>query len=226
MITAIALDDEHLALDIISVYCEAIDNVHLKATFTNQQKAIEYLYAQNIDVLFLDIEMPGLNGIELYKSLQNKTKVIFTTAYSEYAIEGFNVNAVDYLLKPIVQKRFNEAVAKAVHMIELEKLQTTTHIQVKAAYKTYQIDIADILFLEGLDDYIKIHLTDQSTIVTRATLKSMLQKLPETKFIRIHKSYIIALDKVSSYYKQTLKISSFTLPVSATYKDKVAKKFQ
>ncbi|SFU46074.1 two component transcriptional regulator, LytTR family [Pustulibacterium marinum] len=229
MITAIALDDEPLALDIIEAYCNGISLVSLQGKFTSQQEAIDYLYKENVDLLFLDIEMPGLNGIELYKSLKNKTKVIFTTAYSEYAIEGFNVNAIDYLLKPMVKTRFIEAVEKAHHIISLEKKElekAITHITVKADYKTHQVALDSILFLEGLDDYVKIHRETEKILVTRSTLKKMLEKLPTEEFIRVHRSYIISKNKVSNYYKQTLKIGTFTIPVGNSYKENVQKIFE
>ncbi|GLB52455.1 DNA-binding response regulator [Neptunitalea chrysea] len=219
-IKAIALDDEPLALDIIKAYLKDVQEVTLKETFTNQYDAINYLQNNSIDLLFLDIEMPGFNGIELYKSLKSNTKVIFTTAYSEYAIEGFNVNAIDYLLKPIAKDRFMVALQKAtqtIHSNSKEKA-TITYLNVKVDYKIKQISLNEILFIESLDDYVRIHLKDNTNIVTRTTLKSMLEKLPETQFMRVHRSYIVAIDKLSSYYKQTIKIGDFTIPVSETYK--------
>lgn len=228
MIKAIALDDEPLALEILKHYSETIEGIVLEKTFTSQKEAVKYLNKFDVDLLFLDIEMPGLNGIELYKSLHRSTKVIFTTAFSEYAVEGFNVNAVDYLLKPIALERFEQAVQKAIQMAELENNNENrnTHLSIRADYKLHQIPLETILFIEGLDDYIRIHLTNATKITTRSTLKNILQKLPDSVFVRVHRSYIVPIPKITSYYKQSLKVGEFSIPVGATYRRTLSELFQ
>lgn len=224
MIKAIALDDEPLALEILTMYCEDIPEITIEKTFTNQIEAIKHLNTHDVDLLFLDIEMPEFNGITLYKSLKKETKVIFTTAYSQYAVEGFNVNAIDYLLKPITKERFVQATTKAIQLIkpETNNKSTNTHLSIRADFKLHQIPLSDILFLQALDDYVQVFLVDGKKIVTRSTLKNILQKLPNQQFIKIHRSYIIAINKVTSYYKQTVKIKDFTIPVSDSFRKKLS----
>ncbi|WP_159017850.1 LytR/AlgR family response regulator transcription factor [Algibacter sp. L3A6] len=228
MIKAIALDDEPLALEVIMAYCEQIECVDLIHTFTSQEKAIKYLNKFDVDLLFLDIHMPKLNGIDLYKSLKHNVKVVFTTAYSNYAVEGFNVNASDYLLKPFSFDRFFEATEKVNKEIKLEKNEPLNHsnLAIRADYKLYNIAFEDIVLIEALDDYIGIHLQNKTKIVARYTMKNILKKLPELEFQRVHRSYIVALKKVKTIYKDTLEIEAVKIPISATYKDEVVKKLR
>lgn len=227
MIKAIALDDEPLALEVVQAYCDQIDFLELLHTFTEQDKAIRYLNKFEVDVLFLDIHMPKLNGLDLYKSLKQRTKVIFTTAYSHYAVEGFNVNATDYLLKPFSLKRFLVAVQKAKREIELESDSPAenTHLTFRADFKLHNISFESILLIEAFDDYVKIHLEDGKKIVVRTTMKSILKKLPETEFKRAHRSFIVPLKKIKSIYKDVAQIAGFTIPLSNTYKEEILKNF-
>jgi two-component system, LytTR family, response regulator len=225
MIKAIALDDEELALEVVKTYCDQIDFLDLVHTFTEQDKAIKYLNKFNVDLLFLDIQMPKLNGVDLYNSLTRPTKVIFTTAYSHYAVEGFNVNASDYLLKPISPVRFLTAVEKVRKEIELENNNSkeNTHLSIRADFKLHNIPFEEILFIEALDDYIQIHLVNGIKITSRFTMKSVLKKLPESEFKRSHRSYIVPLKKIKSIYKNTVKLEGFTIPLGNTYKDSILK---
>lgn len=225
MIRAVALDDEALALDVIQAYCGQIDDVDLVQIFTEQGKAIRYLNKFDVDLLFLDIRMPEINGIDLYKSLKNKTKVIFTTAYNHYAVEGFNVDAIDYLLKPFSFPRFEKAVNKARTQINLElsSANEKMHFTIRADFKLYHVAFEDVLMIEALDDYVQIHLIDGTKIVARTTMKAILEKLPQPQFLRSHRSYIIALNKITSVYKDTAKIADFTVPMSKSYKADILK---
>ena len=226
MIRAIAIDDEPLALTIISHFCSKSNDITLDKTFTSQADALKYLDNFPVDLLFLDIQMPAKNGIDFYKMLQNNPMVIFTTAFSEYAVEGFNVNATDYLLKPFSEERFLIAIEKVKKEFEINNEQSIeTHLTVRADYKLYRIAFQDILLIEGLDDYTQIHLTNKSKIVTRLSMKSILEKLPEKLFIRAHRSYIIPLNKVKSIQNKTILIQDFIIPIGDTYKNDLLKYF-
>ncbi|MFP9100070.1 LytR/AlgR family response regulator transcription factor [Flavobacterium sp. RHBU_24] len=226
MINAIAIDDEPLALKIITHFCSQIDYIVLLKTFTKTDEALAYLEKNPVGLLFLDIQMPGKNGIDFYKMLSPKTMVIFTTAYSEYAVEGFNVNAADYLLKPFSFERFLAATDKVLK--EQRARNTTTgnsHLLLRADYKLHRISFEDILLIEGLDDYVKVHIKGKSPITARLSMKGLMEKLPQPEFIRVHRSYIIPLSKVKSLYNKTLQLEDFVIPVGETYKDAVSKFF-
>ncbi len=219
MIKAIAVDDEPLALSVIQHYCNQIDTISLEKTFTQQTEAIKHLHKFPVDVLFLDIQMPKQNGVDFFKNLDPKPQVIFTTAYSEYAVEGFNVNATDYLLKPFTFERFLQAIEKAQH-----ELQNNTpnldqdFLLIRADYKLNKIPYSEILYIEGLDDYIQIHLENKTKIVARFSMKSILEKLPQQQFIRIHRSYIIPIKNIKSVQSNSVTINDIELPIGATYK--------
>lgn len=227
MIKAIALDDEPLSLEITKSYCDQIDSITLLNTFTSQKKALDFLREHPVDLIFLDIEMPESNGMNLYKTIHKKVKVVFTTAHKTYAVEAFNVSAIDYLLKPFSFDRFLSAVEKVKKefLPNNQDNTTPTHIDIKADYQVYRVPLEDIVYIEAFDDYIIIHLTNASKIVARYTMKGILERLPENQFIRIHRSYITALDKITSIQKNKLQIGDTTLAVSTTYKDKLLEKF-
>lgn len=227
MIRAIAIDDEPLALQIISHFCDQIDFVSLEKTFTKQHEAIKHLNKYPVDLLFLDIQMPNKNGIDFYKLLESDVMVIFTTAHSEFAVEGFNVNATDYLLKPFSFERFEVAVQKARNEFQFKNNNSVqTHLMIRADYKLHRIEFEDILLIEGLDDYIQIHLKNKTKIVARISMKNILEKLPETKFIRVHRSYIIPISKVKTIQNKVIQIDDFSVPIGETYKDEIMKLFQ
>ncbi|TRX35399.1 LytR/AlgR family response regulator transcription factor [Flavobacterium restrictum] len=218
MITAIALDDEPLALDILQNFCATIEDIDLQKTFTKSEDAFKHLKKYPVDLLFLDINMPSISGIDFYKKLPHKTMVIFTTAYSEYAVEGFTLNATDYILKPFSQARFQQAVEKAVAQWKLQNQNPEQpYLFIRADYSLIKILISDILFIEGLDDYLKIHIQNQKTIVARMTLKSILEKLPTPEFIRVHRSFIVPISKIEKVRNKIIYIHQEEIPVSASY---------
>ncbi|HEY1196594.1 LytTR family DNA-binding domain-containing protein [Flavobacterium sp.] len=220
MIKAIALDDEPLALEILQSLCETIDYIELRKTFTKSDEAFKYLKKYPVDLLFLDINMPSISGLDFYKKLPHKTMVIFTTAYSEFAVEGFTLSATDYLLKPISLARFQQATEKAFTQWKLQNQNIEQqYLFIRADYSLNKILFSDILYIEGLDDYLKIHIRDQKTVVARMTLKAILQKLPETEFIRVHRSFIVPVSKVSKIRNKIIYIEQAEIPISASYEE-------
>lgn len=218
MIKAIALDDEPPALDVLQSFCDKIDYVDLQKTFTNSDDAFKYLKKYPVDLLFLDINMPSISGIDFYKKLPHKTMVIFTTAYSEYAVEGFTLSATDYLLKPFSFSRFQQAVEKAYLQWKIQNQNPEQqNLFIRADYSLIKILISDILFIEGLDDYLKIHIQNQKTVVARMTLKSLLEKLPSPEFIRVHRSFIVPISKIEKVRNKIVYINEEEIPVSASY---------
>ncbi|WP_269226768.1 LytR/AlgR family response regulator transcription factor [Flavobacterium eburneipallidum] len=218
MIKAIALDDEPPALDVLQSFCDKIDYVDLQKTFTKSDDAFKYLKKYPVDLLFLDINMPSISGIDFYKKLPHKTMVIFTTAYSEYAVEGFTLSATDYLLKPFSFSRFEQAVEKAYSHWKIQNQNPEQqYLFIRADYSLIKIPIADILFIEGLDDYLKIHIQNQKTIVARMTLKAILEKLPASEFVRVHRSFIVPISKIEKVRNKIIYINEEEIPVSASY---------
>lgn len=218
MIKAIALDDEPLALEILQNLCTDIEYVDLQKTFTKSEEAFKYLRKYPVDLLFLDIDMPSISGLDFYKKLPHKTMVIFTTAYSEYAVEGFTLNATDYLLKPISLSRFQQAVEKAFQQWKTQNQNSEQqYLFIRADYSLMKILFSDILCIEGLDDYLKIHIQNQKTVVTRMTLKVILQKLPVNEFIRVHRSFIVSISKIDKIRNKIIYINDKEIPVSASY---------
>ncbi|KIA86924.1 LytTR family DNA-binding domain-containing protein [Flavobacterium sp. AED] len=218
MIKAIALDDEPPALDILQSFCDKIEYVDLQKTFTKSEEAFKYLKKYPVDLLFLDINMPSISGIDFFKNLPHKTMVIFTTAYSEYAVEGFTLSATDYILKPFSFSRFQQAVEKAFSQWKLQNQDPEQlYLFIRADYSLIKILFSDILYIEGLDDYVKIHIQNQKTIVARMTLKAILQKLPVPEFIRVHRSFIVPISKIEKVRNKIIYINQEEIPVSASY---------
>ena len=218
MIKAIALDDEPLALEILQNLCTDIEYVDLQKTFTKSEEAFKYLRKYPVDLLFLDIDMPSISGLDFYRKLPHKTMVIFTTAYSEFAVEGFTLNATDYLLKPISLSRFQQAVEKAFQQWKTQNQNSEQqYLFIRADYSLMKILFSDILYIEGLDDYLKIHIQNQKTVVTRMTLKVILQKLPVNEFIRVHRSFIVSISKIDKIRNKIIYINDKEIPVSASY---------
>lgn len=228
MIKAIAIDDEPPALQLIETFCSRTEEILLEKTFTNPDEALKYLRKFPVDLLFLDIQMPSVNGIDFYKSVKQDTMVIFTTAFSEYAVEGFNLSAVDYLLKPFTYKRFQQAVAKAVEYYNFKNQQQSEeqkYIFIRADYSLLKIAIADIIYIEGLDDYLKIHLENKTPVVARMTMKAMTEKLPAKDFIRVHRSYIVPLSRINSVRNKTIYIGEEEIPLGSSYEENFVKVF-
>ena len=222
---AIALDDEYPALDIIEAFCGRIDYVDLIKTFTRTGEARLYLETNPVDLIFLDINMPKESGLAFFKSITQQTLVIFTTAYSEYALESYDVEAVDYLLKPYTFSRFNQALQRAqtrwrtLHQMPGYNGQGTepTQLFFRADYGLVKVTVSDILFIEGLDNYLKIHVHEGPPVVLRLTLKAILEKLPATKFIRVHRSFIVAIDKIQSIRSRMILIEEEEIPIGSSY---------
>lgn len=230
MIRAIAIDDEPPALKIIEKFCSDIDFIELEKTFTNPHEAMRYMKKYPVDLLFLDIQMPSVHGIDFYKSLSTPTMVIFTTAYSQYAIEGFNVNAIDYLLKPYTYSRFLQAVGKVQNSFQQNHLSSTEqsprYLLIRADYSLVKVMLDSILYIEGLDDYLKIHVNDGKPIVVRMTMKNMLEKLPTDKFIRVHRSFIVAINKIESIRNKMIKLGDKQIPIGNRFEDEFQKRLQ
>ncbi|GAE82250.1 LytR/AlgR family response regulator transcription factor [Bacteroides reticulotermitis] len=222
MIHAIAIDDEPLALVVIKSLCERSNGVNLQKTFTQPSEALRYLHKYPVDLIFCDIQMPAMSGINLVKALPQKTMVIFTTAYSEYAVVSYELNAIDYLLKPINLKRFTQAISKAqdyFDYINKRGENTDENIFVRADFSLVKIPLADILYIEGLADYLKIHIKDRKTIVARMSMKDMMEKLNSKDFIRVHRSFIVPFSKIESVRGTTLVLGDKEFPIGRTYAD-------
>jgi DNA-binding LytR/AlgR family response regulator len=225
MIRCIIIDDEPLAGKLVKEYISRVSFLELAGTFTDAIEARKLLEKEKIDLLFLDIQMPDINGIQFYDSLKEKPMVIFTTAFSEYAVEGFNVNAIDYLLKPFEYDRFVKSVYKAKEYYEFIRSQEVqlTSIFVKSDYQLVKINLKDVLLIEGLDDYIRIHLPGGKTILTLMSLKAIAEKLPAQEFVRIHRSYIVPLSKIEKVSSKKIEIAGKEIPVGISYADEFFK---
>jgi len=220
MLRAIAIDDEPLPLEILKEYCLQSEFISLEKTFTKVSEAQKYLRSFPVDLLFLDIQMPKLSSIEFYKSLEQNVMLIFTTAHSQYAIDGFNMNAVDYLLKPFSYDRFLLAVNKAKDYANYLKKNESTDQQflyVRSEYSLVQIAFSDILYIESLADYLKIQLPDNKKIITRMPLKTVMEKLPQNIFIRVHRSFVIPFNRIQKVRKKTIYLSEKEIPIGASY---------
>ncbi len=218
MIHCIAIDDEPLALQLINEYCGKISFLQLDKVFTNTDEAKAWLSQNKVDLLFLDIQMPDVNGLQFYKSLSIKPPVIFTTAYKDFAVEGFNVDAVDYLLKPFEYDRFLKGVYKAKEYIEFlssQELQLNS-IFIKVNYEIMKINLKDIELIEALDDYIKLYIKP-SPVLTLMTLKSIQEKLSPCDFVRVHRSFIVPLNKIEKFSKTKLVVAGKEIPIGSSY---------
>ena len=231
MIRCIAVDDEKLALELLEDNISKVPFLELVKTCRNAMEAVEALRLHQVDLLFLDIQMPDISGIQLLKSLSHKPLVIFTTAFSGYAQEGFDLDVIDYLLKPYSFERFLKAVNKAreyLGLLEIAGTHVSAHepapafIFVKADYRLVRINLHDIYYVEGLKDYVKIYL-DEKPVVTQMSMKSLEEKLPQSEFIRVHRSFIVAFSKVESIHKNMLTIGRKEIPVSEPYREKLYK---
>ncbi|WP_114782301.1 LytR/AlgR family response regulator transcription factor [Botryobacter ruber] len=235
-IRCLAVDDEPLALDILESYTKKLPFLTLVKTCSSATEAMQVLQEEQIDLMFLDIEMPELTGIQLLNILRHPPLIIFTTAYPNYALEGFNQDAVDYLLKPIPFDRFFKAVNKAQERLQHNHVkqvpETPVRVQqaapeqefmfVKADYKTIRVDFKDIMWVEGLKDYVIIQTKDQK-IITLLSMNKMMEKLPPSKFLRVHRSFIVALQKIDSIEKSRIRIGNKEIPIGEVYKDQFLK---
>lgn len=230
----IALDDEPLALGLISSFIEQTPFLQLSGSFSDAVEALDFLHKNDVDVIFMDIQMPGLNGMELARVIHQNTnnwsaKIIFTTAFSQYAIEGYKVNAIDYLLKPYSYEDFLVASQKALaHQDPFSRNINTGNpadtgddfILLKVEYHMIKVALKDIIYVEGMKDYVKVFtLNSEKPIISQVTLKTLEQRLPNDHFLRIQRSFIIAPDKIKTITRGTVQIGNTSIPVGDQYKE-------
>lgn len=223
----IAIDDEPLALRLVSEYIGKTPYLELVGVFDNPLDAIDFLSSQAVDLIFVDIQMPDLTGIEFARSLEAASKIIFTTAFEKYALEGYKLNAIDYLLKPFSYEEFLKAAGKAHKQVELEAqalpiLEANNQfLFLKSEYKIRRINFNDILYVEGLKDYIKVFIAgEDKPILSLNSIKSIEQKLPESQFMRVHRSFIVNLERIETIERSRIIFNKTYIPVSDQYKDK------
>ena len=224
MMNCVAIDDEPLALEVLKKYILKIPELNLLAVFCDGIEAVDYLQKNTVSLIFLDIRMPDINGFQLYNSLTIKPMVIFTTAYKEYAVEGFELDAIDYLLKPFNFIRFQKGVSKATNRGKFKNKDDapSQHLYIHSDYKMVKVAFTEIIFIEALDDYVKINTATQSYL-TLLSMKKILDKLPEKEFIRIHRSYIVAAEKIAFLqYRKIGLTNNIELPVGDTYRAAIA----
>ena len=229
MLNCIAVDDEKLVLDLLVDNIQKVPFLHLVKRCKNAMEAADVLHKEKIDLIFLDIQMPGLSGLQFLESLHNPPMVIFVTAYKEYAFDGFNLDAVDYLLKPVSFERFLKACNKAHELYNLQQKQVQhgellDYFFVYVEYNLVKIIISEILYIEGMKDYVKIFITSSlKPVITKMSLKALEEKLSGHRFIRIHKSYIVSAGKITAIKRDLIYIANTELPLSESYKANVEK---
>jgi two-component system LytT family response regulator len=227
----IIIDDEPLALELLEDNIRMVDNLELVASCRSAAQAMQVLQEQQVDLIFCDIQMPGISGLQFVKSLTQKPLIIFITAYDEFALDGFELDVVDYLLKPVAVERFLKACNKAITLFERGKRHTGGEIEKRrkyiflyADYNLIKVNHDDITYIEGLKDYVKIYLANApKAIISRVTIKSLESQLPADDFFRVHKSYIVNLEHVHSIRKGRIKIADVEIPFSDSYKDVITK---
>lgn len=221
ILKTLIIDDEPLAHNVIRKYAEDIKSIEIKGFCKDALEAIEILEKQSIDLIFLDINMPKLSGIEFLKTLKNPPLVILTSAYTEYAMEGYELNVLDYLVKPFSFARFLKAVQKAEHQVQLTQKSTIEEkvgsVFIKSNKKTYQVKFSEIIYIEGLGDYIKIY-TEKSHLVTNISMKKMEELLPSNEFHRIHKSHIVNLMKIIAIEGNMVELANIKLIIGSNYR--------
>jgi len=239
-LNCIAVDDEPLALDQVSKFIEQTPFLNLAGKYSDAVQALKAIHTQKIDLIFLDIQMPDLNGIQLARVLEkglDKPRIVFTTAYNQFALEGYKVDALDYLLKPFNYEEFLRAAQKALHYTELLRKPVTQSLVVneiehaddnylflKVEYQLVRIALDDILYIEGLKDYVKVQLKNaEKTILSLNSLKALEEKLPPKRFMRVHRSFIVSLDKITSMTKSSVHIGKTLITVGDQYRDAFSK---
>ena len=222
MINCIAIDDEPLALEIIEAHCLEIPFLTIQKTFTDTQEAAKFLRKFPVDLLFLDIQMPDINGIDFYNLHAKNKMVIFTTAFSDYAVDGFNLSAIDYLLKPIEFKRFLQAANKAhdyFNYTHETQNKESAFLFVRSEYSLIKIAFEEIEYIETLDDYLKIHITNKKTVLTKMNLKNVMERLNPHEFVRVHRSYIVPLGKIESVRGKQIKLKEIEIPIGVKFEE-------
>ncbi|QEC69805.1 response regulator transcription factor [Panacibacter ginsenosidivorans] len=226
MIKCIIVEDEVLAQQVIQSHLQKAERFELVGVCNNAMEAQALLNKYEVDLMFLDIQLPGMTGLNFLRSLNNPPLVVLTTAYAEYALESYEFNVIDYLLKPISFDRFSKTISKIVDgkFVLQNKTEsgdvTGDHIFIKSNSKFFKIDFPDIIYIEGMKDYLKIH-TQENILVTHQTMQEMEQLLPSKQFIRVHKSYIIAVAHIKSIYGNSIEMGKATIPIGISYKEKV-----
>ncbi len=221
MITCIAIDDEPKALEVIERYCRKTNLVDLRATFREPVKAIEFMNREKVDLIFLDINMPDISGMQLVQTLSPRPMVIFTTAYSHYAVESYDLNALDYLLKPITFERFLAAINKAAGILPSKKSvsnEDESTVFIKSGPQTYQVKVGDILYLEKDGNYITIHLKDKNILI-RENMTDIFGIVPEELFVRVHKSFVVAIRHIAMIEVHQVIINGVKIPIGSTYRE-------
>ncbi|MBC3538773.1 response regulator transcription factor [Rufibacter sp. H-1] len=215
---AIAIDDEPIALEVVRSHASKVPFVDLKAEFTDAFKALDYLQKESIDLLFLDIKMPDISGIDFFNSLSKKPLVIFTTAYSEHAVTSFELDAVDYLLKPFSLARFLKGCNKAFELYNFRNTsETSDHLYIKTGYEQIKVLYDDILYLEATGNYVTFALKDKN-ILSRSTFLEAINLLPPEKFVRVHRSYVVATSKIEKVERHQVTINRKTIPLSEAFR--------
>ncbi|OJJ19892.1 DNA-binding response regulator [marine bacterium AO1-C] len=229
-VKCLLVDDESPAIDLLKKHISALPDLEVKGACYSVMEAAEILKQQSIDLIFLDIQMPVLTGLDFLKSVKNLPKVILTTAYREYALDGYDLDIVDYLLKPISFERFFKAVeryyertaSQPPQAIEREQAPKSSHIYVNVNKKNHKIVFDSILYIESLKDYVRIHTTDK-TLVVKSNIGAIATQLPSDQFLRVHRSFIVAIDKVTAYTALDVEIGSIEIPIGQTYRDVIQK---
>jgi two-component system response regulator LytT len=227
MIRTIAIDDEPLALQLITGYISRTPVLELVGSFANPIDAMDFLSKESVDLIFLDIQMPDLTGLDFIRTLHNKPKIIFATAFAKYALEGFKLEVTDYLLKPFTYEEFLVSVGKAKNLIDLErkamnKVEANSEfLFLKSEYKIRRINFNDIRYIEGMKDYVKVYTVhEEKPVLSLSSMKTIESKLPPEKFMRVHRSFIVNLEKITTIERNRIVFGKVYIPVSDQYKDK------
>jgi two-component system response regulator LytT len=227
MINVIAIDDEPLALQLVTGYIEKTPGLILLGKFDNPLDAMDFLAREAVDLIFIDIQMPDLSGLEFTRSMAKGPRVIFTTAYEKYALDGFKLDVIDYLLKPFSYEDFLKSLQKVQKLIKLEKdvldqiYSNNEFLFLKSDYKIKRINFNDILYIEGLKDYVKVHIQGApNPVLSLTTMKLLESKLPESRFMRIHRSFIVNLERIDTIERSRIVFGKTYIPVSDQYKEK------
>jgi len=223
MIKCITIDDEPLALKQLSTYVEKTPFLELAGSYSSAIAALEFLQDHKVDLLFVDIQMPDLTGMDFVKSLDPKPMVVFTTAFSDYAVEGFKVDAIDYLLKPVPYSDFLKAANKAKKQYSSTRQESVSHdknyLFVKSEYRLLRINFSDILYVEGMREYVRIHMVNSPPVMSLLSMKSLVAQLPHDQFMRVHKSYIVNLSRINVVERSRIVFGKEYIPVGEQYKE-------
>jgi DNA-binding LytR/AlgR family response regulator len=230
--TCLIIDDEQLARKLLQEFVSKIPSLELKGMCKNPLEALEIMHTETIDILLLDIQMPELTGVEFLKTIKNRPATIFTTAYSEFALEGYQLDVIDYLVKPFSLDRFILAINKAMEFIDLKRKASETssvirneteHLLLHADHKIYKVKLTDIMYIEGLKEYVSYY-TREKRIIVLQSLKSIEESLPPDRFIRVHRSYIVPIDRIKSLDGNQVQIGDKLIPIGRSYKEDVLKR--